>query len=205
MRSTCGPAVLAASLSPGRGQESAGGTVWPVANPDELNVPTPKAEADFWALIEAAWARLGPEVRAARQELVVRPAGSPADTSAVKSARRAFLDVLAGSCRGMTSAELIDLDRVCERKLWEIDRADVHAVTQGSDDGFLYARGFIVAIGREFYDSVAADPRMGVPYAEWEEMCYFFAHLHHKRFGGFPDTCSGISRESGQNLLGWLG
>jgi hypothetical protein len=36
-------------------------------------------------------------------------------------------------------------------------------------------------------------------------VCYFFAHLHHERFGAFPDTGSGISRESGQNLAGWLG
>jgi hypothetical protein len=36
-------------------------------------------------------------------------------------------------------------------------------------------------------------------------MCYFFAHLHHERFGTFPETRSGISRESGQNLTGWLG
>ena len=91
-----------------------------------------------------------------------------------------------------------------ERKLWEIDRASIHAVTGGSDDGFLYARGFIVAMGREFYDAVADNPQMGVPYAECEQMCYFFAHLHRERFGDFPETGSGISRESGQNLVGWL-
>ena len=35
-------------------------------------------------------------------------------------------------------------------------------MTGGSDDGFLYSRGFVVAIGREFYDAVAGDPGMGV-------------------------------------------
>ena len=70
---------------------------------------------------------------------------------------------------------------------------------------FLYARGFTVAIGREFHTCVAGDPRMGAPWAECEGMCYFFAHLHHERFGAFPATGSGISRESGQNLTGWLG
>lgn len=108
-------------------------------------------------------------------------------------------------CQGLSAGELIALDRVVERKLWEIDRADVHAVLGGSDDGFLYARGFTVALGREFHGCVAGDPQMGAPWAECEEMCYFFAHLHHERFGAFPDTGSGISRESGQNLAGWLG
>ena len=52
-----------------------------------------------------------------------------------------------------------------ERKLWEIDRADVHAVTRGSDDGFLYACGFTVTMGREFHSCVAGDPQLGVPRA----------------------------------------
>jgi hypothetical protein len=134
---------------------------------------------------------------------VVRAAGSPADASVVAGALRGFLDVLAGHCRGLTGAELTSLDRVLERKLWEIDRADVHAVTGGSDDGFLYSRGFIVAMGREFYGSVVDTPEMAVPWAECEETCYFFAQLYRDRFGDFPDTGSGISCESGSNLVGW--
>jgi hypothetical protein len=78
-------------------------------------------------------------------------------------------------------------------------------VTDGSDDGFLYARGFIVALGRTSMRRWVADPRMAVLDAEWEEMCYFFARLHDERFGGFPDTGSGISRESGFSPLGWPG
>ncbi len=53
---------------------------------------------------------------------------------------------------------------------------------------FLYSRGFAVAMGREFYDAMSDDPEMGVPFAECEEMCYFFAHLSHEQFGHFPDT-----------------
>ena len=73
-------------------------------------------------------------------------------------------------CRGLPGAELTSLDRVLERTLWEIDQADVHAVTGGSDDGFLYSRGFIVAMGREFYGSVMDTPQMAVPWAECEEL-----------------------------------
>jgi hypothetical protein len=36
-----------------------------------------------------------------------------------------------------------------------------------------------------------------------EEMCYFFAHLYRERFGKFPETGSGISRESCSNATGW--
>jgi hypothetical protein len=177
-------------------------SLWQVA--DELKIPAPEDEARLWSLIEAAWEPLGPDVREVRQALITRPAGSLAETSVVMGALGGFLDVLASRCRTLTGAELTCLDRVVERRLWEIDRASVHAVTGGSDDGFLYARGFIVAMGREFCDAVADNPEMAVPDAECEEMCYFFAHLHRERFGEFPETGSGVSRESGQNLVGWL-
>jgi hypothetical protein len=170
----------------------------------EFKIPAPADEARLWALVEAAWAPLGPGVRQVRQELVTRHPGSRADISILEGALPAFLDILAGCSRGLSADELTRLDRVVERKLWELDRADVHAVTGGSADGFLYSRGFVVAMGREFCDAVAGDPEMGVRYAECEEMCYFFAHLCDDRFGEFPDTGSGISRESRSNLMAWI-
>ncbi len=121
----------------------------------------------------------------------------------VLGARAAFVASLTGQCRGLTSGELTALDRVVELKLYDLDSASLHVVTGGSDDGFLYTRGFIVAMGRGFYYAVAADVLMAVPWAELEEMCYFFAHLYHERYGSFPDTGSGLSRESCANPAGW--
>lgn len=164
-------------------------------------------EERFWDLIEAAWAPLGDEAGRARHALATRDpevAGYelPAFT-VVEKGLGAFVDNLRGLARDLGSAELTDLDRVAERMLHDIDRSDVHAVTDGSDDGFLYARGFIVALGREFYTAVSADPRLAVEDAGCESVCYLFAHLHHERFGAFPDTGSGISRESCTNPAGW--
>ncbi|RJL22566.1 DUF4240 domain-containing protein [Bailinhaonella thermotolerans] len=164
--------------------------------------------ARLWALIEAAWEPLGSEVARARRELAHRTPtpderlhGVP-PLSLVEGALDGFLDNLAGMTRDLPAGELADLDRSVERLLHDIDRAEVHAATDGSDDGFLYARGFIVALGREFYRAVDADPRMAVLDAECEEMAYFFARLHAERFGGYPVTGSGISRESGSNRRG---
>jgi hypothetical protein len=109
-----------------------------VTTPDGLRVPAPEDEVRFWALLEAAWALLGPDVRQARQALVVRPAGSPVDISVVRGALPIFLNVLGGHCCMLPSTELTSLDRVLERKLWDIDRVDIHVVTDGSTDGFLY-------------------------------------------------------------------
>ena len=70
-----------------------------------------------------------------------------------------FLGTLTDQCRELPGGELTSLDRVLERKLYDIDRADVQAVTDGSEDGFLYARGFIVAMGRDFIPPDSLKPR----------------------------------------------
>ncbi|MEV0660921.1 DUF4240 domain-containing protein [Actinomadura luteofluorescens] len=161
----------------------------------------------FWDVIEAAWAPLGAEVAAARRALTTRDLSADVwemtEISVIDKGLDAFLGNLGAAARDLPADELIDLDRVCERLLHDIDRADIHEVTDGSDDGFLYARGFIVAMGRDFYTAVAADPRVAVLDADCESMCYFFADQHHERFGTFPDTGSGISRESCTNREGW--
>lgn len=165
-------------------------------------LPTAEEEERFWALIEAAWQRVGCRANEARRALATRKPDPEADYD-VDEALDDFIRALTDECRGLSGEELTDLDRVLERKLYDIDRADIQAVTDGSDDGFLYARGFIVALGRDFYEAVRREPRMALLEAECERMCYFFAHLYAKRFGDFPETGSGISRESCSNPDGW--
>ena len=93
--------------------------------------------------------------------------------------------------------ELLAFNRILERKLYDLDRADVHEVLGDSDDAFLYERGFVVALGRTFYDAVNRDPRLGISFAECEDMCHVFTWAYEKRFGDYPGTGSGISIESG--------
>jgi hypothetical protein len=170
-------------------------------------VPTPADEDRFWQLIESAWAELGPEPAAIRRSLVDRspdPDGEDSEALyALDSWLDKFMERLRAGSAGLSAAELTDLDRVLERKLYDIDREDIHEFTDGSDDGFLYARGFIVAAGREFYEAVKANPAMAIMDAECEGMCYFFAHLHNDRFGHYAETGSGINRETQNNRAGW--
>jgi hypothetical protein len=165
-------------------------------------VPTAAEEDRFWQLIDAAWERLGEEPAALRRELLSRDYEEEA-SYAIEEWLDPFLDALRDSCEELSSEELTDLDRVVERKLYDIDREDLHAVTDGSDDGFLYCRGFVVALGREFYAAVVEEPRVAMVDAECEDMCYFFADLHAKRFDDYPETGSAISRETGSNPVGW--
>ena len=168
-------------------------------------LPTAAEEARFWAMLENAWATLGPEPNEVRRALAKRDVSAEAfeEAAELEGHLPSVLQALAEASAELSAEELVALDRVAERKLYEIDRADVHAVTDGSDDGFLYARGFVLALGQEFYEAVARDPRVAVPDAECEAFCYFFARLHASKFGGHPERGSGISRESASNPAGW--
>ena len=169
-------------------------------------VPTATEEARFWALVESAWAACGPQAARVRHFLVTRdPAVDDSSVSpdALATWTDQFLTQLRRQSADLSSAELTDLDRVLERKLYDLDREEIHEYTDGSDDGFLYGRGFIVAAGHDFYRTVEANPVMAVMDADCEKMCYFFADLHTERFGDDPDTGSGICRESGSNSDGW--
>ena len=60
-----------------------------------------------------------------------------------------------------------------------------------------------MSTGRDFYEAVTHNPAVAVPDGECEAMCYLFAQLHEEHFGEWPDTGSGITRESTSNPTGW--
>jgi hypothetical protein len=157
-------------------------------------------ENRFWAMIEAAWGAAGgkakPRQRLAEGKLSAGRAYALQEVleEEVAPALREQLDALPAD-------QLLAFDRILERKLYDLDRADIHERTDGSDDGFLYCRGFIVGMGRAYYEAVRADPDRAVVDAECEQMCYLSWHLYREKFGVVPP--SGISRESFGNPAGW--
>jgi len=163
------------------------------------------AETRFWSLIEEAWQERGTAANDARNSLTIRdPDEGDADTEAVDEVLDDVIAYLRAQFNAMPQDELALMDRVLERKLYDIDRQEIQEVTDGSDDGFLYARGFIVILGKAFYDAVNENPALAILDAECEDACYLPAHVHAARFGGdFPEHESGISRESCSNRAGW--
>jgi hypothetical protein len=156
-------------------------------------------EAQFWSLIEQAWKEAGDSLQ--EREKLARGKLSEADIDDLMDSMMNMVEILREKLFELEKADLLEFDRILERKLFEIDRAEVQERTDGSDDGFLYARGFIVAAGQAYYDAVNATPKIAVLDAECEEMCYLSFHVYEERFGDMPD--SKISRESGSNKKGW--
>ena len=169
-------------------------------------------ENRFWTPIEDAWTAK-PVNAAFRAELLATidaPAKREAfvdrhfdkDDLGMIPEEDAFIDTLTADLVELSKEELIAFDRLLERKLYAIDREEVQAVTDGSDDGFLYCRGFVVACGKAFYEAVDRDPENALCDFECEAMCYLPHEVYQERFGGDPPD-SEISRESCSNADAW--
>jgi hypothetical protein len=156
-------------------------------------------EERFWSMIESAWKVVGGK-SAARKKLAE---GKLSDEKAeeLMESLEEVIPALREELDKLSSAELLAFDRILERKLYDIDRAEIQEHTDGSDDGFLYARGFIVAAGRGYYDAVNAKPAVAMMDLECEEICYVSFHIYEDKFGEMPP--SDISRESCRNKARW--
>ncbi|MFH5805331.1 DUF4240 domain-containing protein [Alienimonas sp. DA493] len=169
-------------------------------------------EVRFWQMIDAAW-EASPENAAFRTELegtIGDEAKREAfveryfdeDNLGMIPEEDVFLEALQRDLETLSEEDLIAFDRILEQKLYDIDREEVHEATDGSDDGFLYCRGFIVACGQAFYEAVDRVPENALCDFECEEFCYLPHEVYEERFGGeLPD--SGISRESCSNSDAW--
>lgn len=155
--------------------------------------------ARFWSIIEEVWQEIG-EFDQERQVFLAQPSY---ETQPSNEALDAFISRLWERLEQFTAADLVAFDLVLERSLYDLDREEIHDYTDGSDDGFLYCRGFIVAMGREYCEAVGNQPSLAILDAELEQMCYMPVHIYEEKFGEFP-VLSGISRETGSNDRGWL-
>src|SRR5262249_14294632 len=90
-------------------------------------LPTAEEEARFWSLIEDAWSTQSAEINAARAALATREPGDDDAGEDVEEALDAVEDSLraAFANEDFPKEELVAMDRVLERKLYDIDRADV--------------------------------------------------------------------------------
>lgn len=157
-------------------------------------------EDRFWSMIETAWATVGSKAKS-RQALAAGKLSEGRVAALQETLEEAVTPALREQLAALPAHELLAFDRILERKLYDIDRADIHERTDGSDDGFLYCRGFIVGMGRKYYEAVQVNPDVAVTDAECEEMCYLSWHVYQERFGEVPP--SEISRETRSNAAGW--
>jgi hypothetical protein len=112
---------------------------------------------------------------------------------------------------GRTEAQLADFEEALAQKLYAID-GEAYAQNAGesgsSDDAFLYARLYVVAKGRDFYETVRSHTeRMPKSIDQWCESLryvhkYAWEALTGRTASLWPFTPS-VSYESGSNPALW--
>jgi hypothetical protein len=158
-------------------------------------------EDRFWLIIENSWQSVGGKLKL-RQQMAE---GNLSAEKAEELLDESLNDVISGlrkQLNQLSAADLLAFDRILERKLYDIDREEIQEHTDGSDDGFLYARGFIVAAGKAYYDAVNVNPSFALMDIECEEICYLSLRLYEDKYGDV--SRSDISRESCSNKTGWV-
>ncbi|MEI6432498.1 MAG: hypothetical protein WCP07_09985, partial [bacterium] len=86
-------------------------------------------------MIESAWEAIGGKVKA-RQKLATGKL-SEDRAEALQEILEDVIPALQKRLDLLGAEDLLAFDRILERKLYDIDREDIHAYTDGSDDGFL--------------------------------------------------------------------
>jgi hypothetical protein len=99
--------------------------------------------------------------------------------------------------------ELTSFIHILEEKLYDLDRAEIHEFTDGSDDGFLYARCFVVAMGEAYYNKINRDPSMATKDMEAETFGFSAYEVYKYKFKADFVRCSKHNIETGSNKEAW--
>lgn len=158
--------------------------------------------AAWWMVLEAAWKEVAPEHQATRANMAANEA-SEDDYERVGEALEEVVEALKVRFEEMDAPALLEVDRALERVLYQLDQQEIQEVTDGSDDGFLYCRGFIAGVGQAYVAAVLEDPSVARVDCEIGDICYLPFHVYEARFGKMPRNQGGISRESCSNPEGW--
>lgn len=144
-------------------------------------------EATFWALLDKLdWRHEGNDDRVVAPVVHALTKLSPKDIES-------FEQILA--------RKLYALDgRAWAREMGSGWRGGLHPI---SVDEFLYARCVAVVNGREFYETVLADPSQMLKDMEFESLLYLARTAWETKTGEEPDFVTDVSYETFSNEAGW--
>lgn len=84
--------------------------------------------------------------------------------------------------RQLDKEELTSFIHHFEERMYHIDRQEIQEYTDGSDDGFMYTRFFIVGMGREYYEMVDRDPSKATMDVEAEWFGFSAYDVYEEKF-----------------------
>lgn len=138
-------------------------------------------EQKFWELIEASWSD-SPQLYEKRAE-VLRTNKESLLEKLSQHLGGMFIKNYDNRLRLLDKEELTQFIRILEKKLFDIDRQDIHDFTDGSDDGFLYCRCFILGMGQQYYNMISDYPFKATFDVEAELFGFSAYGIFEERFG----------------------
>jgi hypothetical protein len=155
----------------------------------------------FWELIDLAW-KDSPD-----QDEIRKQALKTNDPELLQEAGSALWEPIMTNYKHrlqqLDKGELTSFIHILEERLYHIDRQDIHKYTDGSDDGFLYCRCFIVGMGREYYTMVDSNPSKATMDIEAELWGFSAYEVYEEKFDEEFERYSVHSIESCSNVKGW--
>jgi hypothetical protein len=155
----------------------------------------------FWQIIEDAWA--------------ASPALLEMRNNALRTNDAILIEDLTGEVYGAITNNIRDIllgfdkeqltafNHIMEKKLFQIDRKDIQAYTDGSDDGFLYCRCFIVGMGKAYYEMIEENPSKATCDAEAEIVGFIGYIVYQELFAEEFERYTVHNIESCSNAEGW--
>jgi hypothetical protein len=158
-------------------------------------------QKQFWQVIESAWNQ-HPEAKALRSKALQENDVEDIITLGDEVADN-IADALTEKLYELEKEELEGFILNMEERLYHIDRRDIQARTDGSDDGFLYCRCFIVGMGEEYYNKADKDPETLYSDVEAEGIGFLAYGVYADRYDMDFERNTQHSIESGSNKAGW--
>jgi hypothetical protein len=158
-------------------------------------------EQEFWKIIELSWKDL--------------PNADKKRADALETNDEELLEELSEFLTGeilekykkrlllLDKKEFTEFIHILEERLFNLDREEIHEFTDGSDDGFLYCRCFILGMGEEYYNLIDKNPSKAKFDLEAESFGFSVYQIYEEKFGEEFDIYSVHCIESGSNQTGW--
>lgn len=156
-------------------------------------------EEQFWKIVEQSWED-SPQIKKQRDE------AKDNEESLEQLSYKLEEDITENYIKRLSKLgkeELTEFIHFLEERIYHIDRKEIHTYTDGSDDGFLYCRCFILGMGKDYYNSIDKNPSKAKFDLEAEGFGFSAYQVYEELFNEEFDRYSSHSMESCSNSNGW--
>ncbi len=156
---------------------------------------------NFWNIIDLAW-KDSPKLDKQRQlaikkndEEILHELSAELEDEVLENYKKRLFQ--------LDKIEFTSFIHHLEERMYHIDRESIHEYTDGSDDGFLYCRCFIVGMGKDYYNMIDKEPSKAMADLEAELFGFSAYGFYDEKFGEEFERYTHHSMETCSNREHW--